>query len=45
MEDVPQPGHWPVDPQADQEIREDRLWVDGCFDFAHHGIQGLETKQ
>lgn len=19
-------------------IREDRLWIDGCFDFAHHGM-------
>lgn len=37
MEDVPPAGQWPVDPQQDQEIRKDRLWVDGCFDFAHHG--------
>ncbi|KIX04987.1 uncharacterized protein Z518_05859 [Rhinocladiella mackenziei CBS 650.93] len=38
--DVPEPGHWPVDPQEDQEIRKDRIWVDGCFDFAHHGHAG-----
>lgn len=35
--DVPKPGHWPVDPQEDEEIRNDRIWVDGCFDFTHHG--------
>lgn len=36
--DVPEPGHWPVDPQNDEpEVRPDRIWVDGCFDFAHHG--------
>lgn len=34
---VPKPGGWPVDPQDDQEIQNDRIWVDGCFDFAHHG--------
>ncbi|KAK7903429.1 choline phosphate cytidylyltransferase [Exophiala xenobiotica] len=38
--DVPKPGEWPVDPQEDQEIRKDRIWVDGCFDFAHHGHAG-----
>lgn len=39
-DDVPQPGHWPIDPQEDQEVLKDRIWVDGCFDFAHHGING-----
>lgn len=34
---VPKPGHWPVDPQEDVPILDERLWVDGCFDFAHHG--------
>lgn len=34
---VPKPGQWPADPQEDVPIVEDRLWVDGCFDFAHHG--------
>ncbi|EXJ58823.1 ethanolamine-phosphate cytidylyltransferase [Cladophialophora yegresii CBS 114405] len=38
--DVPKPGHWPVDPQEDDEIHKDRIWVDGCFDFAHHGHAG-----
>ena len=37
-DDVPRPGHWPIDPQEDQEVLKDRIWVDGCFDFAHHGI-------
>lgn len=35
--DIPAPGRWPVDPQEDVPISEDRIWVDGCFDFAHHG--------
>lgn len=43
MDDVPQPGHWPIDPQQDQEIQKERLWVDGCFDFAHHGIAHRAT--
>lgn len=34
---VPNPGEWPVDPQTDVKISKDRIWVDGCFDFAHHG--------
>jgi hypothetical protein len=34
---VPKPGEWPVDPQEDVDISDDRIWVDGCFDFAHHG--------
>lgn len=36
-EQVPLPGQWPVDPQEDVPISEDRVWVDGCFDFSHHG--------
>lgn len=36
-ENVPKTGDWPVDPQDDQEILKERIWVDGCFDFAHHG--------
>lgn len=39
-QDVPAPGEWPVDPQEDVSLREDRIWVDGCFDFAHHGHAG-----
>jgi ethanolamine-phosphate cytidylyltransferase len=35
---IPEPGQWPVDPQEDVEIAERRLWIDGCFDFFHHGI-------
>ncbi|KAJ5812586.1 hypothetical protein N7474_008887 [Penicillium riverlandense] len=37
---VPVPGQWPVDPQEDVPISEDRIWVDGCFDFSHHGHAG-----
>lgn len=29
----------PVDPLTDVKISEDRIWVDGCFDFAHHGLR------
>ncbi|KAK5114965.1 hypothetical protein LTR85_010003 [Meristemomyces frigidus] len=38
---IPEPGEWPIDPQEHVEIREDRLWVDGCFDFFHHGHAGV----
>lgn len=37
FDEVPEPGHWPVDPQEDVPICKDRIWVDGCFDFSHHG--------
>ena len=40
--DVPKQGNWPVDPQEDIPVSKDRIWVDGCFDFAHHGIQILQ---
>jgi ethanolamine-phosphate cytidylyltransferase len=36
---VPAPGEWPVNPQEDEPIRKERIWVDGCFDFTHHGRQ------
>jgi ethanolamine-phosphate cytidylyltransferase len=36
---IPAAGRWPVDPQEDVSISKDRIWVDGCFDFAHHGKQ------
>ena len=35
---VPKSDEWPVDPQIDVKISEDRIWIDGCFDFAHHGL-------
>lgn len=35
--DIPRPGQWPVDPQVDVEVSKDRIWIDGCFDFSHHG--------
>ena len=34
---IPTEGQWPVDPQEDVQVSEQRIWVDGCFDFAHHG--------
>ncbi|KAL6707179.1 choline phosphate cytidylyltransferase [Coniothyrium glycines] len=44
---IPSPGGWPVDPQADVQVSEKRVWVDGCFDFAHHGHAGamLQARQ
>ena len=36
--EVPAKGYWPVDPQDDIAVSKDRIWVDGCFDFSHHGI-------
>ncbi|KAB8670388.1 hypothetical protein FH972_026301 [Carpinus fangiana] len=38
---VPAKGEWPTDPQDDQEIRDERIWIDGCFDFFHHGHAGV----
>ncbi|KAK2750216.1 hypothetical protein FQN55_002361 [Onygenales sp. PD_40] len=37
---IPLPGQWPVDPQDDVPITKDRIWIDGCFDFSHHGHAG-----
>ena len=37
-ENIPSVGHWPVDPQEDVPVSKDRIWVDGCFDFSHHGM-------
>ncbi|CAK38469.1 hypothetical protein CBS63078_5354 [Aspergillus niger] len=44
---IPAPGEWPVDPQADVPISDNRIWVDGCFDFSHHGHAGamLQARQ
>ncbi|KAL8737381.1 MAG: hypothetical protein Q9181_001718, partial [Wetmoreana brouardii] len=39
-QDVPKPGEWPVDPQEDVPVSKDRIWIDGCFDFSHHGHAG-----
>lgn len=38
---IPEPGDWPVDPQQDVPIDEKSLWIDGCFDFFHHGHAGV----
>lgn len=40
MESTPRAGQWPVDPQEDQPVSKERVWVDGCFDFTHHGHAG-----
>ncbi|PYH74021.1 ethanolamine-phosphate cytidylyltransferase [Aspergillus vadensis CBS 113365] len=44
---IPAPGEWPVDPQDDVPISDNRIWVDGCFDFSHHGHAGamLQARQ
>ena len=41
---VPKPGKWPVEPQTDVKTSEDRIWVDGCFDFAHHGLHARRPE-
>ncbi len=48
VEDIPKPGDWPVPPQEDQPIHKDRIWIDGCFDFSHHGelpVIGWPTRR
>lgn len=34
---IPKSGQWPVEPQEDVPVADDRIWIDGCFDFSHHG--------
>jgi ethanolamine-phosphate cytidylyltransferase len=41
---VPKPGGWPVGPQDDVPVSDDRIWIDGCFDFAHHGHAGASLQ-
>ena len=36
--EIPEAGRWPVDPQEDVQLSKDRIWIDGCFDFSHHGM-------
>lgn len=36
--EVPAAGQWPVGPQEQEpQCLDDRIWVDGCWDFFHHG--------
>lgn len=44
---IPSSGQWPVDPQEDVEVSHERIWIDGCFDFSHHGHAGamLQARQ
>ncbi|KAF1358685.1 hypothetical protein EJ07DRAFT_179386 [Lizonia empirigonia] len=44
---IPAEGAWPVDPQHPVDVSPSRIWVDGCFDFAHHGHAGamLQARQ
>lgn len=44
-EPAPSPGEWPVDPQEDTAILENRVWVDGCFDFSHHGEKSIPVLE
>lgn len=37
---IPQSGVWPVDSQTAVPVEEGHLWMDGCFDFFHHGHAG-----
>lgn len=38
---IPAAGEWPTAPQEAVPILDDRLWIDGCFDFFHHGHAGV----
>ena len=29
---------YPVNSRENASVSKDRIWVDGCFDFSHHGI-------
>ncbi|KAF2258352.1 ethanolamine-phosphate cytidylyltransferas-like protein [Lojkania enalia] len=44
---IPSPGSWPVSPQDDVDVSKNRIWIDGCFDFSHHGHAGamLQARQ
>ncbi|KAF2202465.1 ethanolamine-phosphate cytidylyltransferase [Delitschia confertaspora ATCC 74209] len=44
---IPSAGQWPVDPQEDVKVSKERIWIDGCFDFSHHGHAGamLQARQ
>ena len=42
---VKSPVKWPVEPWDDVVVSKDRIWIDGCFDFSHHGISQLHTSQ
>lgn len=44
-EPAPPPGQGPADPQEDTPISENRIWVDGCFDFSHHGEKSIPSLQ
>lgn len=35
MEPIPHPPNPPI------PVEEQRVWIDGCFDFAHHGMHFL----
>jgi hypothetical protein len=36
---IPIEGDWPVGPQEDVEVDKESIWIDGCFDFSHHGMR------
>ncbi|KAF2736441.1 hypothetical protein EJ04DRAFT_463091 [Polyplosphaeria fusca] len=44
---IPAEGQWPVTPQDDVDVDHARIWIDGCFDFSHHGHAGamLQARQ
>ncbi|KAF2690937.1 hypothetical protein K458DRAFT_382514 [Lentithecium fluviatile CBS 122367] len=44
---IPAEGDWPVGPQEDVEVDKSCIWIDGCFDFSHHGHAGamLQARQ
>ena len=42
---IPSDGQWPVGPQEDVAMDHGRIWVDGCFDFSHHGTHAPSALQ
>jgi len=42
---IPIEGDWPVGPQEDVEVDKECIWIDGCFDFSHHGMLCLPSGE
>lgn len=42
---IPIEGDWPVGPQEDVEVDKECIWIDGCFDFSHHGMRYVIPRE
>jgi len=38
MEPIPHPPNPPI------PVQDERIWIDGCFDFAHHGTYSYSLQ-